>query len=77
MKTARNPFIGYTYQEQIIFLFLVMMDVERKFNSLEIEADTDDNFDDVIIYRDKGFISCQIKDFDKMTLSDLTQLGSF
>ena len=57
MKAARNAFIGYTYQEQIIFLFLVMMDAERKFNSLEIEADVDDNFDDIIISRDKNLLS--------------------
>jgi hypothetical protein len=71
MKTARNPFTGYTYQEQIIFLFLVMMDAERKFNSIEIEADVEDNFDDVIIHRNTDLICCQIKDIDSIILNDL------
>ena len=51
MKAARNAFIGYTYQEQIFFLFLVMMDAERKFNSLfigvrsrDFQVPTVDNF---------------------------------
>jgi hypothetical protein len=71
MRPSRNAFIGYTYQEQIVFLFLVMMDVERKFNSLEIEADVDNNFDDFKIFNSKDIICFQIKDFDKIALSDL------
>lgn len=71
MRPSRNAFIGYTYQEQITFLFLVMMDVERKFNTLEIEADIDNNFDDIKIFSNKDLIYFQIKDFDKIGLSDL------
>jgi len=71
MRPSRNAFIGYTYQEQITFLLLVMMDVERKFKALEIEADVDNNFDDVKIFNDKTIIYSQIKNFDKITLKDL------
>lgn len=71
MRPSRNAFTGYTYQEQIVFLFLVMMDVERKFRSIEIEADVLNNFDDVRILNEESSIYCQIKDFDKVALSDL------
>ena len=71
MRPSRNAFIGYTYQEQITFLFLVMMDVERKFNSLEIEADVENNFDDIKIQNGDDSMFFQIKDYDEITLEDL------
>jgi len=71
MRPSRNAFKGYTYQEQITFLFLVMMDVERNFNSLEIEAKVDNNFDDIKIINDIESIYFQIKDFDEISLSNL------
>lgn len=71
MRPSRNAFIGYTYQEQITFLFLVMMDVERKFNSLEIEADVENNFDDIKILNGEDTMLFQIKDYDDIALKDL------
>jgi hypothetical protein len=71
MRPSRNALIGYTYQEQITFLFLVMMDVERKFNSLEIEADVENNFDDIKIRNGEDSMYFQIKDYDEITLEDL------
>ncbi|ASO06043.1 NACHT domain-containing protein [Arenibacter algicola] len=71
MRPSKNAFTGYTYQEQITFLFLVMMDVERKFKSLDIEADVNHNFDDVRILSEGNLVFCQIKDFDKIALNDL------
>lgn len=71
MKPARYAFTGYTYQEQIAFLFLIMMDVKRKFDAIEIEADVDNNFDDLKICTGKRTVYCQIKDYDKMDLKEL------
>ncbi|MBP1841624.1 hypothetical protein [Formosa algae] len=71
MRPSRNAFIGYTYQEQITFLFLVMMDVQRKFNSLEIEADVENNLDDIKIQNGENSMFFQIKDYDEITLEDL------
>ena len=71
MRPSKNAFLGYTYQEKITFLLLVMMDVERKFKTLEIEADVNNNFDDVKIYNNNGLIYCQIKNFEKITLKEL------
>lgn len=71
MRPSRNAFIGYTYQEQITFLFLALMDAERKIDRLEIEADVENNFDDVKISKEDNFIYCQIKDYDEVELIDL------
>lgn len=71
MRPSRNAFIGYTYQEQITFLFLVMMDVERKFNSIEIEADVESNFDDIKIHNGEDSMLFQIKDYNDIVLEDL------
>ena len=45
MRPSRNAFIGYTYQQVITYLLLVLMDVERKLSCIEMEAETEDNFD--------------------------------
>jgi hypothetical protein len=47
----RNALIGYTYQQSVTMLILSIMDVERKIDKLEIEADLEGNikFDDVVI----------------------------
>lgn len=71
MRPSRNAFIGYTYQEQITFLFLALMDAERKIDRLEIEANVENNFDDVKISIEDNFIYCQIKDYDEVKLIDL------
>ncbi|MGH1384002.1 hypothetical protein [Kordia sp.] len=74
MKTPRNPLIGYTYQQQITFLFLIMMDAKRNFNSLEMEAEVNHNFDDLKISCDDGVFYFQIKDFKDIKLKNLTFL---
>lgn len=71
MRPSKNAFKGYTYQEQITFLFLVMMDVERNFDSLEIEAKVDNNFDDIKIIDQHEIIYFQIKDYDEISLNNL------
>ncbi|GAB5473571.1 MAG: hypothetical protein Mars2KO_16700 [Maribacter sp.] len=71
MRPSKNAFIGYSYQEQITFLFLALMDAERKIYRLEIEADVKNNFDDVKISIEDNLIYSQIKDFDEVELTDL------
>lgn len=64
MRPLKNAFTGYTYQQQIAFLFLVIMAVKRHFDSLEIEADVDNNFDDVKILNKGDSILINFKDDD-------------
>ena len=71
MRPSKNAFIGYSYQEQITFLFLAHMDAERIIDRLEIEADVKNNFDDVKISIENNLIYSQIKDFDEVELTDL------
>ncbi|QUH31122.1 hypothetical protein [Vallitalea guaymasensis] len=49
MKPARNAFIGYSYQKSVAFLMIAKMDVERKIKEIEIEADVNHQFDDLIL----------------------------
>ncbi len=71
MKPSRNAFLGYTYQETVAFLLLVIMDVERQINNLEIEADISNNFDDIKITLNNVELFCQIKDLNNTSLSDI------
>ncbi|TQR14732.1 hypothetical protein [Psychrobacillus soli] len=72
VKAAKNSIIGYSYQKLVAFYFLAIMDVEREFNGLEIEADVDHNFDDlVLIKKDGSSIYCQMKDFHTVKISDI------
>lgn len=59
----RNAFSGYTYHEQIVRLFIAKMDVERQISKIEIEADTYDKFDDLVVLFPDLTIQIQIKDF--------------
>lgn len=68
MRPSKNAFIGYTYQEQITFLFLAKMDIERKIESIEIEADVNNNFDDIVINLGNKTFNCQIKDYDSISM---------
>ena len=47
------------------------MDVERKINSMCIEAEVDNKFDDVLLQCDSGEYYFQIKDFDNVSLKDI------
>src|SRR5690606_13241475 len=67
----KNAFSGYTYQKQVTFLLLSLMDVERNISKIEIEAKTTDNFDDLVITTNSTVIQLQIKDFENIKLDDL------
>jgi hypothetical protein len=47
------------------------MDIERILESIEIEYDTDNNFDDLYIKSASESFYCQMKDYDSIELSDL------
>jgi len=47
------------------------MDIERKISKIEIEAKTEDNFDDLIITTNTDIYQLQIKDFEDISLDDL------
>lgn len=72
----KNAFSGYTYQHQVTYLLLTIMDVDRKINKLEIEAATTDNFDDLIVFTDSESFQLQIKDFENISLQDLKIEGN-
>lgn len=72
----RNAFIGYTYQKQITLLLLAIMDVERNILKLDIEAKTNDSFDDVVVQTNSGNFQLQIKDFKDVSIDDLKINGS-
>ena len=67
----KNAFSGYTYQKQVTFLLLSLMDVERNISKIEIEANTTDNFDDLVITTNSEVIQFQIKDFENIKFEDL------
>ncbi|WP_299782717.1 hypothetical protein [uncultured Formosa sp.] len=67
----KNAFSGYTYQKQVTFLLLSLMDVERNISKIEIEAKTTDNFDDLVITTNSEVIQFQIKDFQNIKFNDL------
>lgn len=68
----KNAFSGYTYQHQVTLLLIALMDVERNIQHLEIEAKTDDNFDDLVLTTNSEKFQLQIKDFKKCNIDDLT-----
>jgi hypothetical protein len=67
----RTGFIGYTYQQQVTLLLLSIMDVERNISRIEIEAETNDNFEDLILSTDSKCYQLQIKDYEKVLVTDL------
>lgn len=67
----RNAFSGYSYQKQVTFLLLTLMDVERSISTIKIETSTTDNFDDLIITTRNECFQFQIKDFKDVTIGDL------
>ena len=71
MQAPRNAFSGYTYQKHVTLLLLSLMDVERNIRKLEIEANTDDNFDDLILTTNSEIFQLQIKDFNQISINEL------
>lgn len=67
----KNAYSGYTYQKQVTLLLLSIMDVERNISGIEIEAKTEDNFDDLIITLNEENYQFQIKDFENISLDNL------
>lgn len=72
----RNAFSGYTYQKHVTLLLLSLMDVERSISKIEIEAKTDNHFDDLVVSLDKARYQFQIKDFETISLNNLSIEGS-
>lgn len=68
----RNAYSGYTYQKHATQLLLSLMDVERHISQIEIEARTDDDFDDLVVTVNKQAYRFQIKDFETISLKNLT-----
>jgi len=71
MKPSQNALIGYSYQQCVTFLLLAKMDSERHFEKIVMEADVDNNFDDVEVTCDKSKYNLQIKDFKLVSLDNL------
>jgi hypothetical protein len=71
MRPSKNALIGYSYQQCVTFLLLAKMDSERHIDKIEMEADVDNNFDDVEVTCDKSIYNLQIKDFKLVSLDNL------
>lgn len=67
----KNAYIGYTYQKLVTSLLLAKMDVERNIDSIEIEADVNNDFDDLKISSSNVEFYFQIKDFNDVSLNSL------
>jgi hypothetical protein len=73
---SKGGYIGYTYQNQVTDLFLSKMDTEREIDVIQIEAKTDDKFDDLVINNNKGIYQIQIKDLSGVKLEKLNVIGN-
>ena len=71
MRPSQNAFIGYSYQQCVTFLLLAKMDSERHFERIEMEADVDNNFDDIEVTCTERKYNLQIKDFKNVSLDNL------
>ncbi len=69
-------YIGYTYQKHVTEFFLAKMDTEREIDVIQIEAKTDDNFDDLVISSNNGTFQIQIKDIADVKLDNLNVVGN-
>lgn len=67
----KNAYIGYTYQKHVTSLLLAKMDVERNIDSIEIEADVNNDFDDLKISSSNADFFFQIKDFNDVSLTSI------
>ena len=71
MRPSKNALFGYSYQKIAAFFLLIKMDVEREIERIEIEADVNNNFDDVKIIVKHDEMYCQMKDINDVSLKDL------
>lgn len=71
MSIARNSFSGYTYQQLILALFVVLMDTNNRLYEIESESIVDHQFDDLKISGEED-IYVQIKNYPNTTLNDLS-----
>lgn len=71
----KNAYIGYSYQKRLTSLFLAKMDVERELDVIEIEADVNNDFDDLKIQSGSNEFYFQIKDINDASLSTLKLKG--
>lgn len=68
---SKGGYIGYTYQKHVTELFLSKMDTEREIDVIQIEAKTDDKFDDLVVNNEKDTYQIQIKDISGVKLEKL------
>jgi hypothetical protein len=68
---SKGGYIGYTYQKHVTELFLSKMDTEREIDVIQIEAKTDDKFDDLVVSNEKDTYQIQIKDISGVNLEKL------
>ena len=71
MKPSKNALFGYSYQKLVTLFLLIKMDAEREIERIEIEADVNNNFDDVKIIVKHEEMYCQMKDINDVSLEDL------
>lgn len=69
-NVTRSSFKGYTYQQYVFTLIVAIMDVNREIESVEAEADIEENFDDLCIVADKIY-RVQVKNYPNTTLADI------
>jgi len=67
--------IGYNYQHYLACLLLAMMDTERKISRLSMEIKADHQFDDIALEAEGQNYFLQIKDFNKVEVSDVELAG--
>jgi hypothetical protein len=72
MKPSINAFVGYTYQQWIIYFLLVKMDTEREIEEVEIEVDVSHQFDDAKIKIKGEDVFCQMKDMENVSFEELS-----
>ncbi|EKO33190.1 hypothetical protein LEP1GSC179_0033, partial [Leptospira santarosai str. MOR084] len=71
MKPSLNAIYGYSYQQQMSLMLLVLMDIERIIESIEIEPNDAGNFDDLKVQINGLSVFFQMKDSDSITLNNL------
>jgi len=69
----KNAYIGYSYQKLVTSLLLAKMDIERNIDSIEIEADVENKFDDLIVKTKSEIFNFQIKDIENISLEKVSQ----
>lgn len=70
-EITKNAFKGYTYQQYVFLLFVSLMDTERQISSLEIEARTPDNFDDMVVRELDNEFWVQVKNYPNVEIDDI------